>query len=51
MTQWSPEQFIKVQMAGIEALTGLTGKAFEGFEKLLELNLQAMKDVDRKSVV
>ncbi len=32
MTQWSPEQFIKVQMAGIEALTGLTGKAFEGFE-------------------
>ncbi|RDK06368.1 phasin family protein [Cupriavidus lacunae] len=43
MTQWSPEQFIKVQMAGIETLTGLTGKAFEGFEKLLELNLQTVK--------
>ena len=43
MNQWSPEQFIKVQLAGIEALTGLTGKAFEGFEKLLELNLQTMK--------
>ncbi|AQV93978.1 phasin [Cupriavidus necator] len=43
MTQWSPEQFIKVQMAGIETLTGLTGKAFEGFEKLLELNLQTMR--------
>ncbi|WP_432260976.1 phasin family protein [Cupriavidus sp. TMH.W2] len=43
MTQWSPEQFIKLQMAGIETLTGLTGKAFEGFEKLLELNLRTMK--------
>jgi phasin family protein len=43
MTQWSPEQFSKVQMAGIETLAGLTGKAFEGFEKLLELNLQTMK--------
>ncbi len=43
MTEWSPEQFSKVQMAGIETLAGLTGKAFEGFEKLLELNLQTMK--------
>jgi phasin family protein len=43
MTQWSPEQFSKVQMAGLETLAGLTGKAFEGFEKLLELNLQTMK--------
>jgi phasin family protein len=43
MTQWSPEQFSKVQMAGIETLVGLTGKAFEGLEKLLELNLQTMK--------
>jgi len=30
-------------MAGIETLAGLTGKAFDGFEKLLELNLQTMK--------
>jgi len=30
-------------MAGIQTLAGLTGKAFEGFEKLLELNLQTMK--------
>jgi phasin family protein len=43
MTQWSAEQFSKFQMAGIETLAGLTGKAFEGFEKLLELNLQTMK--------
>ncbi|WP_042880855.1 phasin family protein [Cupriavidus necator] len=43
MTQWSPEQFSKVQMAGIETLTGLIGKAFECFEKLVELNLQTMK--------
>ncbi|WP_454743388.1 phasin family protein [Cupriavidus necator] len=43
MNQWSPEQFSRVQMAGIETLAGLTGKAFEGLEKLLELNLQTMK--------
>jgi len=30
-------------MAGIQTLAGLTGKAFEGFERLLELNLQTMK--------
>ncbi|MDQ0138477.1 phasin family protein [Cupriavidus necator] len=43
MTQWSPEQISKVQMAAIETFNGLTGKVFEGFEKLLELNLQTMK--------
>ncbi|ODV43559.1 phasin [Cupriavidus sp. UYMMa02A] len=43
MTQWSPEQFSKVQMAGIETLAGLTGKAFEGFVQLLELNIRNMK--------
>jgi len=43
MLQWSPEQFIKFQTAGIQTLAGLTGKGFEGFEKLLELNLQTTK--------
>lgn len=43
MNQWSPEQFSKVQMAGIETLAGLSGKALEGFGRLLELNLQTMK--------
>jgi phasin family protein len=43
MNQWSPDQFSKAQLAGIATLTGLTGNAFEGFEKLLELNLQTIK--------
>ncbi|MFC4523742.1 phasin family protein [Cupriavidus pinatubonensis] len=43
MNQWSHEQFSKVQMAGFETIVGLTNKALEGFEKLVELNLQTMK--------
>ncbi|NOV26781.1 phasin family protein [Cupriavidus necator] len=43
MTQWSPEHFTKAQLAGIEALVGLTGKAFECFQHVTELNLQTMK--------
>lgn len=43
MTQWTPEQYMKAQLVGLDAMVGLTNKAFEGFEKLMELNLQAMK--------
>jgi phasin family protein len=37
------EQMIAAQKANIETLYGLTQKAFEGVEKLVELNLQATK--------
>jgi len=37
------EQVIAAQKANIQTLFGLTGKAFEGVEKLVELNLQVAK--------
>jgi phasin family protein len=37
------EQLIAAQKATIETLFGLTNKAFEGVEKLVELNLQVAK--------
>jgi phasin family protein len=37
------EQLIAAQKANVETLFGLTGKAFEGVEKLVELNLQVAK--------
>ena len=37
------EQIVAAQKANIETLFGLTQKAFEGVEKLVELNLQATK--------
>ncbi|MCY1272150.1 phasin family protein [compost metagenome] len=43
MTQWTAEQCTKAQLAGLEALVGLTNKAVEGFERVTELNLQTMK--------
>ncbi|MDW3683783.1 TIGR01841 family phasin [Cupriavidus sp. CV2] len=43
MNQLSPEQILEAQKASVDALAGLTSKAFEGFEKLLALNLQTMK--------
>lgn len=39
----TPEQFAASQRASLETLFGLTAKAFEGVEKLVELNLQAAK--------
>jgi phasin family protein len=39
----TPEQFVASQKANIETLYGLTSKAFEGVEKLVELNMQATK--------
>ncbi|QHE76101.1 phasin family protein [Hydrogenophaga sp. PBL-H3] len=37
------EQLIAAQKANIETIFGLTQKAFEGVEKLVELNVQATK--------
>jgi phasin family protein len=39
----TPEQLVASQKANLETLHGLTAKAFEGVEKLVELNLQATK--------
>jgi len=39
----NPEQVLASQKASIETLFGLTGKAFEGVEKLVELNVTATK--------
>jgi phasin family protein len=38
-----PEQLVTAQKASFEALYGLANTAFEGFEKLVELNVQATK--------
>src|SRR6202795_2466158 len=43
MTLLTPEQFAAANKAQFETLFGLTNKAFEGLEKLLELNLQVVK--------
>jgi len=43
MTLLTPEQFAAAQKANLETLFGLTNKAFEGVEKLVELNLQVAK--------
>ena len=37
------EQILAAQKANVQTLFGLTGKAFEGVEKLVELNLQVAK--------
>ncbi len=37
------EQIVNAQKSNVETLFGLTGKAFEGVEKLIELNLQVAK--------
>ena len=43
MSTFTPDQFVAAQKAGLETLFGLTAKAFEGVEKLVELNLQVAK--------
>ena len=40
---FTPEQLFASQKANVETLFGLTAKAFEGVEKLVELNLQVAK--------
>jgi phasin family protein len=39
----TPEQVVATNKANIETLFGLTNKAFEGVEKLVELNLQVAR--------
>jgi len=43
MMNFTPEQFAAAQKANLETLFGLTHKAFEGVEKLVELNMQVAK--------
>ena len=43
MSNFVPEQLFATQKAAVDTLFGLTFKAFEGFEKLVELNLQVVK--------
>src|ERR1700687_2195554 len=43
MTLFTPEQFAAANKAQFDILFGLTNKAFGGFEKLIELNLQVVK--------
>jgi phasin family protein len=40
---FTADQFVAAQKAQVETLFGLTSKAFEGVEKLVELNLQVAK--------
>lgn len=43
MALLSPEQVASAQKANLDAFFGLSGKVFEGVEKLIALNLQAIK--------
>lgn len=43
MTPFTAEQMMAAQKANVETLFGLTNKAFEGVEKLIELNLQVAR--------
>jgi phasin family protein len=43
MTPFTAEQLLAAHKANVETLFGLTHKAFEGVEKLVELNLQVAK--------
>jgi phasin family protein len=43
MIQFFPEQIVEAQKASLEIWVGLTSKAFEGFERLCELNCQTMR--------
>jgi phasin family protein len=43
MSLSTPEQITAAQKANLDTLFGLTNKAFEGFEKLVQLNLEVVK--------
>jgi phasin family protein len=43
MSSLVPEQLVAAQKAGFEMMFGLSTKAFESIEKLVELNLQVVK--------
>ena len=38
------EQIVSTQKTNVETFFGLTGKAFEGVQKLIELNISAAKN-------
>ena len=40
---FTPEQLVAAHKSNVETLFGLTQKAFEGMEKLVELNMQVAK--------
>ena len=50
MSYLTPEQVIAAQKANVETLFGLTQKAFEGVEKLVELNMQVAKSAMTEAV-
>ncbi|AXE94704.1 TIGR01841 family phasin [Paraburkholderia terricola] len=43
MSTLIPQQLVAAQQSSLETLFGLTNKVFEGFEKLVALNLQVSK--------
>ncbi|MDD1790180.1 TIGR01841 family phasin [Burkholderia gladioli] len=43
MSTLIPQQLVTAQQSSLETLFGLTSKVFEGFEKLVALNLQVSK--------
>lgn len=47
---FTPEQVAAAHKANVETLFGLTTKAFEGVEKLVELNLQVVKTTFAENV-
>jgi phasin family protein len=49
MSLLTPEQIAAAQKANLETLFSLTNKAFEGVEKLVELNLQVVKSTIAES--
>jgi phasin family protein len=47
---FTPDQLNAAQKANLETMFALSSKAFEGFEKLIELNLQVVKATFAESV-
>ena len=45
----TPEQLIAAQKSQLEALFALSGKAVDGFERIVELNLQTLKTAMHES--
>ncbi|SDV49751.1 phasin family protein [Chitinasiproducens palmae] len=43
MSVFNPEQLAAAQRAQLDTLFGLTSKAFEGVEKMMELNIEALR--------
>jgi phasin family protein len=50
LTMMTPEQFAAANKANLDALVELARKSFEGVEKLVELNLQAVRAAMGESV-